>query len=117
MSVDTPLCQLEGLEQNDAFSVSSPNPRTSERQPEIQQLLGKPPTSVSSQRHSVLKPKNACSSLLDRTDSAAAAAAAKSLQSCPTLCDPTDGSPPGSPVPGILQARTLEWDAISFSNT
>ena len=43
-------------------------------------------------------------------------AAAKSLQSCPTLCDPTDGSPPGSPVPGILQARTLEWVAISFSN-
>ena len=48
--------------------------------------------------------------------SAAAAAAAKSLQSCPTLCDPIDGSPPGSPVPGILQARTLEWLAISFSN-
>ena len=46
----------------------------------------------------------------------AAAAAAKSLQLCPTLCDPTDGSPPGSPVPGILQARTLEWVAISFSN-
>ena len=44
------------------------------------------------------------------------AAAAKSLQSCPTLCDPVDGSPPGSPVPGILQARTLEWVAISFSN-
>ena len=44
-----------------------------------------------------------------------AAAAAKSLQSCQTLCDPTDGSPPGSPVPGILQARTLEWVAISFS--
>ena len=44
------------------------------------------------------------------------AAAANSLQSCPTLCDPTDGSPPGSPVPGILQARTLEWVAISFSN-
>ena len=42
--------------------------------------------------------------------------AAKSLQLCPTLCDPTDGSPPGSPVPGILQARTLEWVAISFSN-
>ena len=41
---------------------------------------------------------------------------AKSLQSCPTLCNPTDGSPPGSPVPGILQARTLEWVAISFSN-
>ena len=43
------------------------------------------------------------------------AAAAKSLQLCLTLCDPTDGSPPGSPVPGILQARTLEWVAISFS--
>ena len=47
---------------------------------------------------------------------AAAAAAAKSLQSCPTLCDPIDGSPPGSPVPGILQARILGWVAISFSN-
>ena len=46
----------------------------------------------------------------------AAAAAAKSLQSCPTLCDPIDGSPPGSVVPGILQARTLEWVAISSSN-
>ena len=45
-----------------------------------------------------------------------AAAAAKPLQSCPTLCDPIDGSPPGSAVPGILQARTLEWVAISFSN-
>ena len=43
-------------------------------------------------------------------------ATAKSLQSCPTLCNPIDGSPPGSPVPGILQARTLEWVAISFSN-
>ena len=47
---------------------------------------------------------------------AAAAAAAESLQSCPTLCDLTDGSPPGSTVSGILQARTLEWVAISFSN-
>ena len=46
----------------------------------------------------------------------AAAAAAKSLQSCLTLCDPIDDSPPGSPIPGILQARTLEWVAISFSN-
>ena len=45
-----------------------------------------------------------------------AAAAAKSLQSCPTLCDPRDGSPPGFPIPGVLQARTLEWVAISFSN-
>ena len=49
-------------------------------------------------------------------DAAAAAAAAKSLQSCPTPCDPKDSSPPGFPVPGILQARTLEWVAISFSN-
>ena len=46
----------------------------------------------------------------------AAAAAAKSLQSCPTLCDPIDGSPPGAAVPGFLQAITLEWVAISFSN-
>ena len=53
---------------------------------------------------------------LGRGVSGAAAAAAKSLQSCPTLCDPIDGSPSGSPVPGILQARTLEWVAISFSN-
>ena len=45
-----------------------------------------------------------------------AAATAKSLQSCPTLCDPIDSSPPGSPIPGILQSRTLEWVAISFSN-
>jgi len=45
-----------------------------------------------------------------------AAASAKSLQSCPTLCNPIDGGPPGSPIPGILQARTLEWVAISFSN-
>ena len=51
-----------------------------------------------------------------KRQAAAAAAAAASLQSCPTLCDPIDSSPPGSPVPGILQARTLEWGAISFSN-
>ena len=50
------------------------------------------------------------------TAAAAAAAAAKLLQSCQTLCDPIDGSPPGSPVPGILQARTLEWVATAFSN-
>ena len=52
----------------------------------------------------------------DSNSVAAAAAAAKSLQSCPTLCDPIDGSPPGFPISGILQARTLEWVAISFSN-
>ena len=50
------------------------------------------------------------------TDITHITAAAKLLQSCPTLCDPIDGSPPGSPIPGILQARTLEWVAISFSN-
>ena len=49
-------------------------------------------------------------------NAAAADTAAKLLQSCPTLCDPIDGSPPGSPVPGILQARTLEWVAIAFSS-
>ena len=53
--------------------------------------------------------------VLDTISAAAAAAAAKSLQSCPTMCDPIDDSPPGSPVPGILQARALDWVAISFS--
>ena len=57
-----------------------------------------------------------CAFLYYLSAAAAAAAAAKSLQSCPTLCDPIDGSPPDFPVPGILQARTLEWVAISFSN-
>ena len=51
-----------------------------------------------------------------KRNAAAAATAAKLFQSCPTLCDPIDGSPPGSAIPGILQARTLEWAAISFSN-
>ena len=54
--------------------------------------------------------------MLHHKNKFAAAAAAKYLQLCPTLCNPIDGSPPGSPVPGILQARTLEWVAISFSN-
>ena len=58
-----------------------------------------------------------CWRRLIRVSWTVAAAAAKSLQSCPTLCDPIQGSPPGSPVPGILQARALEWVAISFSNT
>ena len=58
-----------------------------------------------------------CELLLHRLKpKSAAAAAAKSLQSCPILCDPIDGSPPGSPIPGILQARRLEWVAISSSN-
>ena len=54
--------------------------------------------------------------LINKDVPAVAAAAAKSLQSCPTLCDPIEGSPPGSPVSGILQARILEWVAISFSS-
>ena len=54
--------------------------------------------------------------LYPQIEISSAAAAAKSLQSCPALCNPIDGSPPGSPVPGILQARTLEWVAISFFN-
>ena len=67
--------------------------------------------------HPRLPPLLASMSLPSSTEpSQVPAAAAKSLQSCPTLCDPIDGSPPGSPVPGILQARTLEWVAISFSN-
>ena len=57
-------------------------------------------------------PRSGITRLYDNT----AAAAAKSLQSCPILCDPIDSSPPGSPVPGILQARTMEWVAIAFSN-
>ena len=61
-------------------------------------------------------PDRACRSNRRAAAAAAAAAAARSLQSCPTLCNTIDGSPPGSPVPGILQARTLEWVAISFSN-
>ena len=60
--------------------------------------------------------KNAYSWKKSYDQPAAAAAAAKLLQSCPTLCDPIDGSPPGSPVPGILQARTLEWVTIYFSS-
>ena len=57
-----------------------------------------------------------CIRIADSLCYAEAAAAAKLLQSCPTLCDPIDGSPPGSTIPGILQARILEWVAISFSS-
>ena len=62
----------------------------------------------------ILWPPDAKSQLTGKSP-AAAAAAAKSLQSCPTLCDPVDGSPPGSPIHEIFQARVLEWAAISFS--
>ena len=66
------------------------------------------PKKIKSDTVSTISPSN--------SHAAAAAASAKSLQLCPTLCDPIDGSPPGSPIPGILQARTLEWVAISFSS-
>ena len=65
----------------------------------------------------VLPGKQLASTVSPITAGTMPAAAAKSLQSCPTLCDPIDGSPPGSPIPGILQARTLEWVAISFSSS
>ena len=64
----------------------------------------------------IMLAKIVITSFLSNSKALDAAAAAKSLQSCPTLCDPIDSSPRGSPVPGILQARTLEWVAISFSN-
>ena len=73
------------------------------------------PSSENSFLTSFLLPKEASSSQ-SMFFIALAAAAAKSLQSCLTLCNPINGSPPGSPVPGILQARTLEWVAISFSH-
>ena len=70
--------------------------------------------------HQVLRPLEKAQELdswsFPTIPSAAAAAAAKSIQACPSLCNPRDSSPQGSPVPGILQARTLEWVAISFSN-
>ena len=63
-----------------------------------------------------IEPRSSASQADSLPSEPPAAAAAKSLQSCPTLCDPIEGSPPGSRVPGILQARTLEWVAIAFSN-
>ena len=67
--------------------------------------------------HRGSSPSSAINPLSDLSKAlSAAAGAAELLQSCLTLCDPIDGSPPGSPVPGIIQARTLEWVAISFSN-
>ena len=74
------------------------------------------PTRLHRPLDSPSKNTGGCLKLVSALDLVVAAAAAKSLQSCPTPCDPIDGSPPGSPVPGILQARTLEWVAISFSN-
>ena len=83
----------------------------------VNKLTPKDPSATNSAlRTSKLIPAMAWLTVKSQILESAAAAAAKSLQSCPTLCDPTDSSPQGSPVPGILQARTLEWVAISFSN-
>ena len=89
------------------FSGDLPNPGIKPRSPALQadSLPSEPPGNLLK-----LYSKQLAAA------AAAAATAAKSLQSCPTLCDPIDGSPPGSPVLGILQARTLEWVAISLSN-
>ena len=73
-------------------------------------------TKVTKQAHTCAQVKFFTGSSIKYNQIAYAAATAKSLQSCPTLCNPIDGSLPGSPIPGILQARTLEWAAISFSN-
>ena len=87
-------------------------------EPWVKSVLSAPPTQVSalSALASLPAPGMADFHHLGFKGLGMDAAAAKSLQSCPTLCDPIDGSPPGSPVPGILQARTLEWVAIFFSN-
>ena len=90
------------------FLILNPLPPSSPYQPSGSSQCTSPKLTVS-----CIKPGLAIRFLYDI---AAPAAAAKSLQSCPTLCDPVDGSPPGSPVPGIPQARILEWVAISFSN-
>ena len=73
------------------------------------ELCGKQPDSSSKYQHRITR-------WLSNSTPRCICATAKSLQLCPSLCDPIDGSPPGSPIPGILQARTLEWAAISFSN-
>ena len=93
-----------------------PNPGIDPRSPTLQadSLPSEPPEKPQVVERPALKSGPA--SHPSPTAAAAAAAAAKSLQSCPTLCDPIDSSPPGSSIPGILQARTLEWVAISFSN-
>ena len=96
------------------FSSSSSIQLNTRRKKQPNQKVGKLPKQIFLQRRLQMTNKHMkrCSILLI----IAPAAAAKLLQSCPTLCDPIDGCPPGSPVPGILQARTLEWVAISFSN-
>ena len=90
--------------------LPSQRPRSTSLTPALASLA---PTCVLAAPHSHLRVR-AHTSLLPAHP--IATATAKSLQSCPTLCNPIDGSPPGSPVPGILQARTLEWVAISFSS-
>ena len=115
--------QTPGGTQLPSFPAQAPLPGISPQQTSTQILVAGPETNpVSySQLASNKRGKNirrSQDSLFSRWfwESLAAAAAAKLLQSRPTVCDPTDGSPSGSPVPGILQARTLEWVAIAFSN-
>ena len=109
------------------FSRDLPNPGIKPRSPALQadSLPAEPPgkpkkTAVGSlsllQGIFLIQESNQGLKQILKCDAAAAAAAAKSLQSCPTLCDPIDGSPSSSPVPEILQARILEWVAIFFSN-
>ena len=86
------------------------------RSHEQRSLVGYSPLGLATVQTWLKRHSTSPNSCIFRTQILIYAAAAKSLQSCPTLCDPMDGSPPGYPVPGILQARTLEWVAISFSN-
>ena len=116
-SCDPMDCSLPGSSAHRIFRINIPNlPADS-----VAGLLAPLPGSSREQPgacpHLTLStPKQDDSKNKEGIDIVPAAAAAKSHQSCPTLCNPIDGSPPGSPVPGILQARTLEWVAISFSN-
>ena len=109
MNTEVPMCFLiKGFP--DGLAVKNPPAMQEMQEMQVRSLGGEDPLE---------EEMVTCSNILTWTTpwtQKPAAAAAKLLQSCPTLCDPRDGSPPGSPVSGILQARTLEWVAISFSN-
>ena len=114
--------QTPGGTQLPSFPAQAPLPGISTQQTSTQILVAGP--EINPVSYSQLAPNKRGKNIRRSQDSlfsrwfweSLAAAAAKSLQLHPTVCDPTDGSPPGSPVPGILQARTLEWVAIAFSN-
>ena len=106
-SMDVSLSELWEL---DVPRPGSPVPSTPQRREGLRACYWEGPSELPERRSSIL-PK-----ILFCIKFCKPAAAAKSLQSCPTLCDPIDGSPPGSPILGTLQARTLEWVSISFSN-